>query len=145
MRDVVIIGAGISGLAAARMLAEHELTHVVVERGAELPELSPGGKLRSVIPPKARTIHWRRIVAALEESGSGGDSKMGAALVQARQRVQQGRGADPHGHRREREGVPHVDLAQDIHRPPASKQEREALREASEAAGDSPGAAAPGA
>ncbi|HEU4797636.1 MAG TPA: DUF58 domain-containing protein, partial [bacterium] len=40
-------------------------------------------KLRSVIPPKARTIHWRRIVAALEESGSGGDSKMGAALVQA--------------------------------------------------------------
>ena len=47
--------------------------------------------------------------------------------------------------RREREGVPHVDLAQDIHRPPASRQEREAMREASEAAGDSPGAAAPGA
>src|SRR5688572_23179528 len=31
--------------------------------------------------------------------------------------------------RRENEGIPHVDLAHDIHRPPASPQEREALRE----------------
>ena len=37
--------------------------------------------------------------------------------------------------RREQEGVPHVDLAQDIHRPPASVQEREALREAAEDGG----------
>jgi len=34
----------------SRMLKEHELDHVVVERGTEPPELSPGGKLRSVIP-----------------------------------------------------------------------------------------------
>ena len=47
--------------------------------------------------------------------------------------------------RREREGIPHVDLAHDIHRPPASRQEAEALREAAEAAGSAPGAAAPGA
>jgi uncharacterized protein (DUF58 family) len=40
-------------------------------------------QLRSVIPPKARTVHWRRIIAALEEPGAGGDSKMGAALMHA--------------------------------------------------------------
>ena len=40
-------------------------------------------RLRTVIPPKARTVHWRRIIAALEEPGSGGDSKMGEALMQA--------------------------------------------------------------
>jgi phenylacetate-coenzyme A ligase PaaK-like adenylate-forming protein len=34
----------------SRMLAEHDLAHVLVERARELPELSPGGKLRSVIP-----------------------------------------------------------------------------------------------
>jgi hypothetical protein len=38
--------------------------------------------------------------------------------------------------RREQEGVPHVDLAQDIHRPPASPQEREALREWAAEEGD---------
>ena len=46
--------------------------------------------------------------------------------------------------RREREGVPHVDLAQDVHRPPASKQERVALRESSDGPnGPSRGRAAP--
>ncbi|MCC6318416.1 MAG: DUF58 domain-containing protein [Gemmatimonadaceae bacterium] len=40
-------------------------------------------QLRSVIPPKARTIHWRRIIGALEEPGGGGDSQMGAALMHA--------------------------------------------------------------
>jgi uncharacterized protein (DUF58 family) len=40
-------------------------------------------RLRSVIPPKARTVHWRRIIKALEEGGAGGDSKMGEALHQA--------------------------------------------------------------
>lgn len=39
--------------------------------------------VRSVIPPKARTAHWRRIVSALEEPGAGGDSKMGPALFHA--------------------------------------------------------------
>jgi uncharacterized protein (DUF58 family) len=39
--------------------------------------------LRSVIPPKARTIHWRRIIRALEDPGSGGDSKMGEGLIRA--------------------------------------------------------------
>lgn len=40
--------------------------------------------------------------------------------------------------RREREGVPHVDLAQDIHRPPSSPQELDALRESAD--GDAGGA-----
>jgi phenylacetate-CoA ligase len=33
-----------------RVLVEHELAHVVIERGLEPPELSAGGKLRSIIP-----------------------------------------------------------------------------------------------
>lgn len=40
-------------------------------------------QLRSVIPPKARTIHWRRLMRALEEPGGAGDSHMGEALMQA--------------------------------------------------------------
>jgi phenylacetate-CoA ligase len=36
--------------ALARMLSDHDLDHVVVDRGTEPPELSSGGKLRSVIP-----------------------------------------------------------------------------------------------
>ncbi len=39
--------------------------------------------LRSVIPPRARNVQWRRIVSALEEGGAGNDSDMSAALVQA--------------------------------------------------------------
>ncbi len=39
--------------------------------------------LRSVIPPRARNVQWRRIVNALEEGGAGEDSDMSAALVQA--------------------------------------------------------------
>lgn len=39
--------------------------------------------LRSVIPPRARNVQWRRIVKALEEGGAGNDSDMSAALVQA--------------------------------------------------------------
>lgn len=39
--------------------------------------------LRSVIPPRARNVQWRRIVKALEEGGAGQDSDMSAALVQA--------------------------------------------------------------
>ena len=34
----------------ARMLAQHDLTHVAVERAQEIPEQSPGGKYRAVIP-----------------------------------------------------------------------------------------------
>jgi len=34
----------------ARMFSDHGLSHVVVDRGTEPPKLSPGGKLRSVIP-----------------------------------------------------------------------------------------------
>jgi len=34
----------------ARMLAEHGLQHVSVERGEEPPEQSAGGKFRAVIP-----------------------------------------------------------------------------------------------
>ena len=40
-------------------------------------------KLRSVIQPKARTVHWRRIIQALAEPGQGGDSQMGQALMHA--------------------------------------------------------------
>ncbi|MGQ0647898.1 MAG: DUF58 domain-containing protein [Gemmatimonadaceae bacterium] len=40
-------------------------------------------RLRTVISPKARIVHWRRIINALAEPGAGGDSKMGAALFQA--------------------------------------------------------------
>src|SRR5688572_4485111 len=36
---------------------------------------------------------------------------------------------------REHEGIPHVDLAQDVHRPPSSPQESAALREAAEDSG----------
>src|SRR5512134_3989243 len=43
--------------------------------------------LRTVIPPKARTIHWRRIIRALEDPGSGGDSRMGEALIRAGKRI----------------------------------------------------------
>lgn len=34
----------------SRVLVEHELAHVVIERGAEPPQLTAGGKLRSIIP-----------------------------------------------------------------------------------------------
>ncbi|MBK8248715.1 MAG: DUF58 domain-containing protein [Gemmatimonadetes bacterium] len=40
-------------------------------------------QVRSVIPPKARTIHWRRLMKALEEPGGGGDSQMGTAMMHA--------------------------------------------------------------
>ncbi len=39
--------------------------------------------LRSVIPPRARNVQWRRIIAALEGGGSGKDSDMSAALLHA--------------------------------------------------------------
>lgn len=39
--------------------------------------------LRSVIPPRARNVQWRRIVAALEDGAAGKDSKMGDGLIQA--------------------------------------------------------------
>jgi uncharacterized protein (DUF58 family) len=39
--------------------------------------------VRSVIPPRARTVQWRRIVKALEEGKAGKDSDMSAAVVQA--------------------------------------------------------------
>ncbi len=39
--------------------------------------------LRSVIPPRARNVQWRRIVQALQEGGAGKDSDMSAALLQA--------------------------------------------------------------
>lgn len=32
------------------MFSDHGLSHVVVDRETEPPKLSPGGKLRSVIP-----------------------------------------------------------------------------------------------
>jgi uncharacterized protein (DUF58 family) len=40
-------------------------------------------RLRSVIPPKARTVQWRRILHALEEEGAGLASIAPAALLQA--------------------------------------------------------------
>ncbi|MDF2776253.1 MAG: hypothetical protein K0S86_5754 [Geminicoccaceae bacterium] len=40
-------------------------------------------RLRSVIPPKARTAQWRRILHALEEEGSGKASIAPAALMHA--------------------------------------------------------------
>ena len=40
-------------------------------------------RLRSVIPPKARTAQWRRILHALEEEGAGLASDAPAALLQA--------------------------------------------------------------
>ena len=40
-------------------------------------------QVRSVVPPKARTIHWRRLMKALEEPGGGGDSQMGTAIMHA--------------------------------------------------------------
>jgi uncharacterized protein (DUF58 family) len=40
-------------------------------------------QLRSIIPAKARMVHWRRIIQALEEHGGGGDSQMGDALQHA--------------------------------------------------------------
>jgi len=33
-----------------RLLGEHSLDHVTVERAAEPPEQSPGGKYRQVVP-----------------------------------------------------------------------------------------------
>jgi uncharacterized protein (DUF58 family) len=39
--------------------------------------------LRTVLPPRARTIQWRRIVRALEEPGAGGDSRMAEGVQQA--------------------------------------------------------------
>lgn len=39
--------------------------------------------LRSVVPPRSRIGHWRRIVAALEESGSAPESSAPEALRQA--------------------------------------------------------------
>ncbi len=44
-------------------------------------------QVRSIITPKARTVHWRRIIKAMEEPGGGGDSKMGEALMHASRMV----------------------------------------------------------
>jgi uncharacterized protein (DUF58 family) len=38
---------------------------------------------RSVVPPRARSVQWRRIVASLEDGGAGLDSRMQDALMQA--------------------------------------------------------------
>ncbi len=40
-------------------------------------------KLRSVVPPKSRTIQWKRILTALADPGSGKGSDASGALVQA--------------------------------------------------------------
>ena len=40
-------------------------------------------RIRSSVPPRARTGHWRRLLAALEEPGSGLQSSAPAALTQA--------------------------------------------------------------
>lgn len=40
-------------------------------------------KLRTVLPARARTMQWRRIVRALEEEGAGSDSKMAEGIQQA--------------------------------------------------------------
>lgn len=40
-------------------------------------------RLRTVLPPRARTLQWRRIVRALTESGSGSDSRMAEGIQQA--------------------------------------------------------------
>ena len=40
-------------------------------------------QLRTVIPPRARSIQWMRIIRGLEQPGSGKDSRMADAVVQA--------------------------------------------------------------
>ncbi len=40
-------------------------------------------QLRTVIPPRARSIQWMRIIRGLEQPGSGRDSRMADAVVQA--------------------------------------------------------------
>lgn len=40
-------------------------------------------QLRTVLPPRARSVQWRRIVAALLEPGAGTDSRMADAVQQA--------------------------------------------------------------
>jgi uncharacterized protein (DUF58 family) len=40
-------------------------------------------RLRTVLPPKARTMQWRRIVRSLEEPGAGSDSRMAEGVQQA--------------------------------------------------------------
>lgn len=40
-------------------------------------------RLRTVLPPKARTMQWSRIVRALDEPGSGSDSRMAEGVQQA--------------------------------------------------------------
>jgi uncharacterized protein (DUF58 family) len=40
-------------------------------------------RLRTVIPPRARTIQWMRIIRGLQQEGAGKDSRMADALVQA--------------------------------------------------------------
>lgn len=39
--------------------------------------------VRSVVPPRARTGQWRRLLAALAEAGAGRESQAGAGLAQA--------------------------------------------------------------
>jgi uncharacterized protein (DUF58 family) len=40
-------------------------------------------RVRTAVPPRARTGHWRRVIAALEEAGSGLASSAPVALTQA--------------------------------------------------------------
>lgn len=40
-------------------------------------------RLRTVLPPRARTMQWRRMVRALGEPGSGSDSRMAEGIQQA--------------------------------------------------------------
>ena len=44
-------------------------------------------QVRTVIPPKARSVHWRRIVGALSDPGSGQGSDAPGALMQAARMV----------------------------------------------------------
>lgn len=44
-------------------------------------------EVRSVIPPRARSVQWRRIIGALEDPGSGKGSDASGALMQAARMV----------------------------------------------------------
>ncbi|HVZ48664.1 MAG TPA: DUF58 domain-containing protein [Gemmatimonadaceae bacterium] len=44
-------------------------------------------QVRSVVPPRARSVHWHRIVAALEEPGSGLGSDAPGGLIRAASQI----------------------------------------------------------
>ena len=68
MTKVVVVGGGITGLSAARLLAHQEVEVTVLEAGNRW-----GGKLRSGCDQRRTPGRWRRVDPGASSGGSSAD------------------------------------------------------------------------